>query len=69
MESGNVERNRMIRKIIFPLIFVFLLSCAGSPHLSEQQGNAVAVWNVENLSPMPGRPDLGELFSDQIYGP
>ena len=55
----------MNRRFIFPLIFILLLSCAGSPNLPEQ-GNAIAVWNVENLSPLPGRPDLGELFSDQI---
>lgn len=65
MEAGYVERNGMNRKFIFPLIFIILLSCAGSPNRSEQ-GNAIAVWNVENLSPLPGRPDLGELFSDQI---
>ena len=55
----------MNRKFIFPLIFILLLSCAVSPNRSEQE-NAIAVWNVENLSPLPGRPDLGELFSDQI---
>ena len=66
MESDNVERNRMIKKFTFPLIFILLLSCAGTPNLSEQEGNAIAVWNVERLSPMPGLPDLGELFSDQI---
>lgn len=65
MEAGYVERNGMNRKLTFPLIFILLLSCAGSPNRSEQ-GNAIAVWNVENLSPLPGRPDLGELFSDQI---
>lgn len=69
MESANIERNGMNRNFIFPLIFIILLSCllscAGSPNRSEQ-GNAIAVWNVENLSPQPGRPDLGEVFSDQI---
>ena len=65
MESGYVERSGMNRRFIFPLIFVLLLSCAGSPNRPEQ-GNAIAVWNVEDLSPLPGRPDLGELFSDQI---
>jgi len=51
--------------ILFAL-FMLLISCAGTPDRTEQGGNAIAVWNVENLSHLPGRPDLGELFSDQI---
>lgn len=44
---------------------VVLFSCAGTPERSEKQ-SAIAVWNVENILPQPGQPDLGELFSDQI---
>jgi curli biogenesis system outer membrane secretion channel CsgG len=66
MEFCNVEQNRVIIKFAFSLLFIFLLSCAETPNLSEQEGNAIAVWNVERLLPMPGQPDLGELFSDQI---
>ena len=64
-ESGTVERSGMNSILRFPLIFIILLSCAGLPNRSEQ-GNAIAVWNVENLSVLSGRPDLGELLSDQI---
>ncbi len=63
--SGHMKRIGMIKKIIFFLAVFALFSCAGTPERSEQQ-NAIAVWNIENLWPQPGKPDFGELFSDQI---
>jgi len=55
----------MIKKTAFFFVVFALLACAGSPEHPEQK-SAIAVWNVENLWPQPGKPDFGELFSDQI---
>jgi len=41
-------------------------SCAAPPSRLEP-GGAIAVWNIEDLSPSAGsRPDLGEILSDQV---
>jgi len=54
-----------MKKIILILSVVALCSCAGAPERSDQP-DAIAVWNIENLWPQQGKPDFGELFSDQI---
>ncbi|HSR10098.1 MAG TPA: FlgO family outer membrane protein [Thermodesulfobacteriota bacterium] len=54
-----------MRKIGFILVILFLGSCA-APSGRLDEGGAIAVWKVEDLSPAPGQPDLGEVFSDRI---
>ena len=63
--TAHIKYIGNIKKFVLFLILPALFSCAGSLELSETR-NAIAVWNVDNLWPQPGRPDFGELFSDQI---
>jgi TolB-like protein len=45
---------------------LFFASCAAPPHLPEQ-GAAIAVWPMEDLSPSPAaKPGMGELLADQV---
>lgn len=56
----------MIKKRIALLLCVLMAACAGGVANPDGQSNAIAVWNVENLWPRTDRPDLSELFSDEI---
>jgi len=56
------------KKIVFLLMSAILWfpSCAAPPTRPEQ-GAAVAVWDLENLSlSTSGQPDLGEILSGQV---
>ena len=56
--------NKTIYILILPA--VFLAACAASPRVHEN-GNFVAVWNLDNLSFQPAAwPDLGELLGSQV---
>jgi TolB-like protein len=46
---------------------IIWVTCCAAPPTRPEQGAAVAVWDLENLSPSPtGQPDLGEILSGQI---
>ena len=50
---------------VIALIF-FLSSCASAP-VAIEKGSAVAVWDLENMTPgKSSLPDLGELLSSRI---
>jgi len=52
--------------LLTALLCVSLLSCAHAPPpVVEQRGGAVAVWDLDDLSPDPAE-NLGELFSAQV---
>ncbi len=51
--------------ILLSLAILFT-SCA-SPPISSEKGNAIAVWDLDDLSPsVSSRPQLGELLSGQV---
>lgn len=53
-------------KAIFGVFSLFLISCATEPAYREQ-GMGVAVWDLEDLSPMEHLgPDMGEILSIQV---
>ncbi len=56
----------MIKKRIAFLLCVLMAACAGGVADRAGQSNAIAVWSVENLWSRTDRPDMSELFSDEI---
>ncbi len=64
----------MLQKIRLPVIIAigfFFIGCAGAPPAPKRvnygPGTIVAVWNLEDLSPIKsGQPDLGEFISATI---
>jgi len=60
-----VSRNTLWYLVLVAVVF-FFASCATRPDVYEK-GAAVAVWDLENLSPMNvPQPDLGELLSAAV---
>jgi len=62
------QKNRLL--VVIAICF-FLIGCAGAPPASERvdygPGTIVAVWNLEDLSPInSNQPDLGEFISVTI---
>jgi len=62
------QKNRLPVVIV---ICFFLIVCAGAPQAPERPaygpGTVVAVWNLEDLSPIKSnQPDLGEFISATI---
>ena len=46
---------------------VLWVTCCAAPTTRPEKGAAIAVWDLENLSPSPtAQPDLGEILSGQI---
>jgi curli biogenesis system outer membrane secretion channel CsgG len=48
-------------------LFFCCFSCAATPDMSERKAT-VAVWELEDMSPVSSRVDVGELLSAEVSG-
>lgn len=60
----------IVRHLLYLLTLVVapaLFACVTTTPLSNAPGRTVAVWNVENLTPDEGPPDLGEHLAARVH--
>lgn len=65
----NMKMFSSFARFVAVLLAVSVFGCAGPAKKSDlySHGGAVAVWSLEDLSPMPPAvPDLGELLSGSV---
>jgi hypothetical protein len=65
--AGSRLRGSLLPLLCLMVLFLCCFSCAATPDMGERKAT-VAVWELEDMSPVVSRVDVGELLAVEVSG-